>query len=252
MRFEGSLRLAALIRHNAMLMLREPGPLISRLAQPLVLIALLRPLYTAALARKAGTIQVDTGMLVMFSLLALSVIGSGIFAERSWHTWDRLRATSARASELLCAKAVPAFAMLVTQQTVVLAFGVLVFGLRVPDLALLSVAVGCWALALLGVGATLGAVVRSQSELNVSYDIGGILLSAMGGALVPLAELPGWARAMAPASPGYWAMAAMRSALRNQTADTLRAAAVLLAVAAVAGTLATWQIGRGWARSRLV
>jgi ABC-2 type transport system permease protein len=249
---DGGVRATALARHNAVLMLREPGPLISRLIQPLALIALMRPLYVAALNGPAGTIQVDTGMLVMFSLLALSVIGSGIFAERGWHTWDRLRATPARASELLTAKALPGFAMLIAQQTVVLTFGVAVFGLRVPDPALLGVALASWTLALLGIGATLGAVARSQSELNIGYDIGGLLLSAMGGALVPLAELPGWARAVAPASPGYWAMAALRSALRDQTAGTLRAAAVLAGVAAVAGTAAAWRISRGWPRSRLL
>jgi hypothetical protein len=31
---------------------------------------------------------------------------------------------------------------------------------------------------------------------NVAYDIGGILFSALGGALIPAAELPGWARAI--------------------------------------------------------
>jgi ABC-2 type transport system permease protein len=252
MLLDGYVRGVALAKHNVMLMLREPGPLISRLVQPLVLIALMRPLYVAAMARQSGTIQVDTGMLVMFSLLAISVIGSGIYSERAWRTWDRLRATPARTSELLCAKALPAIAVLIAQQAVVLAFGVAVFGLRIPDPALLAVAVGSWALALLSVGAMLGAVVRSQSELNVAYDIGGILLSAMGGALVPLAELPGWARAMAPASPGYWAMTVMRSALGSQTADTLRAAAVLAGVAVLAGTVAAWRISRGWPRSRLL
>ena len=59
-----TVRMTTLARHNAMLMLREPGPMISRLVQPLVLIALMRPLYLAALARdgaQAGTIQVVTG-----------------------------------------------------------------------------------------------------------------------------------------------------------------------------------------------
>jgi ABC-2 type transport system permease protein len=252
MRLDVTGRGFALARHNTTLMLREPGPVISRLLQPLVLIALMRPLYVAALHRGGGTIQVITGMLVMFSLLALSIIGTGIFAERGWRTWDRLRATPARTSELLIGKAAPALALLIAQQAVVLGFGAAVFGLRVPDPGLLAVAAGAWAFALLGLGATLGAVARSQSELNVAYDIGGLLLSAMGGALVPLAELPGWAHAIAPVSPGYWAMAALRSALLGQTAGTLRAVAVLAAIAVAAGALAIWRVSRGWNRSRLM
>jgi ABC-2 type transport system permease protein len=239
---DAGLRVTALARHNATLMLREPGPAVSRLIQPLVLITLMRPLYVAALARdgeQAGTIQVVTGMLVMFSLLALSVVGTGILTERSWRTWDRLRATPARAAELLVAKALPAFALLV-------------FGLNVADPALLALAVASWALALLGIGTALGATLRSQSELNVAYDIGGLLFSALGGALIPAAELPGWARAIAPASPGYWAMAALREALRGQAGPTVRDAAVLAAVAAVAGAVAAWRMSRSLPRSRLL
>jgi ABC-2 type transport system permease protein len=248
-------RVAVLVRHNFALHTREPGPLISRLVQPLVLMALMRPLYMAALARdgvQAGTSQVVTGMLVLFSLLALSVVGGSIMAERAWRTWDRLRATPVRAGELLLGKAVPAFALLAVQQAVVISFGVVVFGLQVRSLALVAAAIACWALALLGIGATFGAMLRSQGELQVAYDIGGVLLSALGGAMVPLATLPGWAQAIAPASPGYWAMSALRSAMLGQAAGTLRAACVLLAIAAVVGTLAAWRISRGWSRSRLL
>jgi hypothetical protein len=103
----------------------------------------------------------------------------------------------------LCAKALPALALMIVQQAVILAFGAAVFGLRVPAPGL-------------------------------------------------LAELPGWARAAAPASPGYWAMTAMRSALQDQAAGTLRAAAVLVAIGVAAGVAATWRISRGWPRPRLL
>jgi ABC-2 type transport system permease protein len=247
-----AVRLAALSRHNAALMLREPGPVLSRLIMPLVMIALLRPLYLSALARRgvqAGTVQVVTGMLVMFSLLALSVVGTALLTERTWRTWDRLRATPARSSELLTTKALPGFGMLAVQQAEVLLFGVVAFGLRIADPVLLAAAVLSWALALLGIGTALGAMLRSQSELNMAYDLGGVVLSALGGALVPLSVLPGWARAAAPASPGYWAMSAFRAALQGQAGPALRAMAVLLAVAAVTAALGAWRITRGWARS---
>lgn len=246
-----AVRLAALTRHNAALMLREPGPVLSRLIMPLVMIVLLRPLYLSALTRRgvqAGTVQVVTGMLVMFSLLALSVVGTAILTERTWRTWNRLRATPARSSELLTTKALPGFGMLAVQQAEVLLFGVVAFGLRIADPILLA-AVLSWALALLGIGTALGATLRSQSELNMAYDIGGVVLSALGGALVPLSVLPRWAQAAAPVSPGYWAMSALRAALQGQSGPALRAMAVLLAVAAVTAALGAWRITRGWSHS---
>lgn len=246
------MRLAALVRHNFTLLLREPGPVLSRLVQPILLITLLRPLYTAALPGTAGTVQVVTGMQVMFSMLALSIVGNAILTERTWHTWDRLRATAARPSTLLAGKAVPALAVLLAQQATVLCFGVVALGMQVANARLALVAVICWGLALLGLGATFGALLRSQSELNVAYDIGGLLLSALGGALVPLSSLPGWARAIAPGSPGYWAMSALRSAVTGETGGALRACAVLLAMALTFGAVACWRISRGWSRSRFL
>jgi ABC-2 type transport system permease protein len=88
-------------------------------------------------------------------------------------------------------------------QTELIGFGAVAFGLRVPDPALLALAVASWALALLGIGTALGAMLRSQSELNAAYDIGGLLFSALGGALIPSGELQGRARVISPSSPGY-------------------------------------------------
>jgi hypothetical protein len=45
-------------------------------------------------------------------------------------------------------------------------------------------------------------------------------------------------------------MSALRSALQGQAGATLRAAAVLLAVAAVTSALGMWRMTRGWSRSR--
>jgi ABC-2 type transport system permease protein len=255
LRWQGATRIAVLVRLNFALINREPGAVIGRLVQPIFLILLLRPLYVAALAKdgpQAGTAQVVTGMLVMFSLLALSLSAGAILLERTWRTWDSLRATPARATEMLLGKAAPAFALLVAQQTLVICFGVVVFGLHVSNPGLLALAIACWALALLGIGAVLGACLRSMSELNAAYDVGGVLLSALGGALVPLAQLPGWAQAIAPASPGYWAMSILRAALLGHAAGMLRPASVLLAIGVVAGTIAVWRISHGWTRSRLM
>jgi ABC-2 type transport system permease protein len=61
--------------------------------------------------------------------------------ERTWRTWDRIRATGARPADMLAGKAVPAFAMLAVQQTVVLGFGVVVFGMRVANAGLAALTI---------------------------------------------------------------------------------------------------------------
>jgi ABC-2 type transport system permease protein len=248
---DNAFRVGMLIRHNTVLALREPGPMISRLVMPLVAVLVFEPLYQAALAgsRSAGAGQAVAGMLVLFSLLALSLVGTAILAERSWHTWDRLRSTPARPLELLLGKAVPALTTLVVQQVLVLGFGALVLDLRVPDLGLLAGAVAVWSVTLLCIGAALGTLARSPAELSAMQDIGSFLCTGLGGALVPLAAMPGWARQLAPASPAYWAMRAIGGALTGRAATALPAFAVLGGIAALAAALAGWRINRGWSRS---
>jgi ABC-2 type transport system permease protein len=245
-------RILALVRHNVVLVGREPGPMISRIVMPLVVVTLLRPLYTAAQGRQVGTEQAISGTLVLFSLLGMSLVGAAMLNERLWHTFDRLRATPARPLELVVGKALPVLGQLLLQQGAMIGYGVAVLGLRPASPGLLVVAVLAWAMTLLGLGSAVGTLVRSGAELSVTIDIGSVLLTSFAGALVPLAELPGWAQAVARLSPGYWAMRAFTGALHGDAGSTLRAAVVLLGVAALAGAATTIRVTRGWGRSDLL
>ncbi|MFC1441110.1 ABC transporter permease [Streptacidiphilus sp. N1-10] len=242
-------RTLALTRHNTTLLLRDAGPLASRMILPLVFVTLLRPLYTAAQGTGDGTVQAVTGTLVTFSLLALSIVGGSILSERLQHTWERLRSTTAHPLEILGGKALPILAALLAQQAMVLGFGAAFLGLRIDHPALLAAALLCWTTTLLGLGSALGVAARSYGGLSAAYDIGGMLLSSLGGALVPLAALPHWVRAVAPASPGYWASAALRAALSGEGARTAQCCAVLLAFALGFGALAGWKLHRTSVRS---
>lgn len=236
---DSATRLSVLIRHNTLLMLREPGPLLSRMILPLVFMTLLRPLYLSAQGHAAGTEQAVVGTLVTFSLLALSISGNAILSERLGRTWDRLRGTPLHPAELLLGKAVPVLTALLAQQLLIVGFGVCVFGLRMPHPFLLLGVLLSWSCTLLGLGALLGVLVRTMGELSAAYDIGGMLLSSVGGALVPLAVLPAWVADVAPASPGYWAAHGLRAALAGDAHTAALACGILFGTAAVCATLAS-------------
>ena len=245
---DGRIRTGALIRHNTTLLLREPGPLLSRMVLPLAFLVTLRPLYTAAQGPAAGTAQAVLSALVTFSLLAMSIVGTSLLNERVWRTWSRLRATEMRPVELLAGKGIPVLCALLAQQVVILVAG-LALGVRIANPALLAVALLAWTLVLLAIGAGLGAFAGSYGALSASHDIGGLVLSSLGGALVPIAAMPDWLRAIAPVSPGYWAVSGLRAALTGNVATALGASAVLVGFALVAGAVAAWRINRGWGRT---
>jgi ABC-2 type transport system permease protein len=245
------LGLAVLVRHNLLLMRREPGPLLSRMILPIAFLTLLRPLYLAAWHGGAtGNQQAVIATLVTFSLLALSISGSAILTERLGRTWDRLRATSLSPLSILAGKAIPAYAVLLAQQVFITGFAMACFGLRVAHPVLLIAVLLTWSCTLLCLGALLGVLVRSVGALSASYDIGGMLLSSLGGALVPLAFLPHWVRSVAAASPGYWVARSMRSAFAGDIRGVLLGCLVLGGVAVICGSIASIRLGGG--RGRLV
>ena len=82
-------------------------------------------------------------------------------------------------------------------------------------------------------------------------DVGSIAVSALGGALLPVALMPGWARDIAPISPGYWGLRMIQAAVYGQTGQTLRAALICVAIGLVTGAIAAYRLARGWGRSRL-
>jgi ABC-2 type transport system permease protein len=241
-------RALALARLNATLFLREPGPLIGRVVMPIVLITIMRPLYAAAFGTSAGTQQAVAGMLVTFSLLGMSIVGSAVLVERAWHTADRLRASPATAADLLVGKAAPTLVLLVVQQAVILGYGRLALGLRLTSPLLLGTTVLVWAAALLCIGGMLGTVARSGSGLSAMVDIGSLACTGLGGAFVPLSLLPGWARVIAPASPGYWAMRAMRGAMTGNLAVAATGWFALAGFALLATAVAAARLRRGWGR----
>jgi ABC-2 type transport system permease protein len=248
---ESAFRVGALIKYNALLRLRDPSQLVSYLVTPMILMVLFRPLYTKALG--TGEVQAVTGQLVMFSVFAMAIVGNAIFVEREWRTWDRLRASRAARAELLAGKAIPVFLVLLFQQLVLIIYGILVVGMPVPRSAgLLLLAMSIWGFTLMAMGSMLATLVRSRGDLIVAADVGAITVSSVGGTLLPVSLMPGWAQAIAPFSPGYWGLDMIRSAVQGDPAGVLRAAPVCLAIGVVTGAIATYRLAHGWGRSHLV
>jgi ABC-2 type transport system permease protein len=246
-------RLLALVRANLALFGRDPGPLAGRIIQPVLSLLILQHLYIAAMGGTAqGTAQVVIGYLVLFSMLGMSIVGTAVLADRKWNTFDRLRASAAHPAELLAGKAIPVLGFILLQQSVLLGVGIAALGLRVANYGLLIFTDIVWALTVLCTGAAIAMVVNSTAQLSAVIDISASICTALGGGLVPLSDLPGWTRAVAPVSPAYWAVLGFRAALHGQTGTTLTASAVLAAVAAVSATIAGRKLARGWGRNILL
>ena len=109
-----------------------------------------------------------------------------------------------------------------------------------------------WGFALLGMGAMLATIVRSRGDLFVACDVGALLISSIGGAILPVDLMPSWAQAVTRFSPGTYGLSMLRSAVQGDFAGTWQPALVGLAIGLVCGTVATFRLAHGWGRSHLV
>jgi ABC-2 type transport system permease protein len=245
----GRVRLGAEIRHQSVLLARDPGPLIGYTVMPLLLIAVLRPLYAALHHGPAGRgltgiDQAAAGMAVMFSLFALKIVGASLLNERSWGTWDRLRCSPARPWEILLGKALPMYVALLAQQAVLFAFAALFLQLR-PEHGWweLLACVPVWSACVLLLGTAASTLARSPAQLSAAGDVVAIVTTILAGALVPSGLLPGWIRTVGVASPGYWAIHGYHAALVGSGDAVLRALA-MIGVFGVLGVVLSWAITR--------
>jgi ABC-2 type transport system permease protein len=235
-------RVAAVARHQTVLLARDPGPMIGYTVMGLLLMTATRALYAAVAplvpGAGSGIDQAAAGMAVMFSLFALKVGAAHLLNERTWRTRDRLRASPAGSGEVLAGKALPVLAVVIAQQAALFGVAAALFGLHPtagwPALAGCAVA---WSACVLLLGFGASTLARSPAQLSTAGDIFALLTTVIGGALVPASLLPGPLRAIAPASPGYWALAAYHAALAGSTAQLGRPLEMLGVFGAIGAAL---------------
>ena len=238
-------RSAALWRHEVRVMRSDVASLLTLTVMPLIMILFLKPFAKLALqddhAGANGSEFTVPAMATMFAFFLVAYMGFTFFAERQQGTWERLRASPATNAEIMLGKVVPAFGLAVVQQVVLFGVGYLAFGLRAEGswLALAAVvAVLCVCLTALGV--LMASIFTNAQQLNAFANLGTMLLAGISGAFVPIELLPGWARAVSPIAPQYWALRGYRAVILDGggLAAVALPVAVLGAIAAGATVLA--------------
>ncbi|WP_372468425.1 ABC transporter permease [Microbacterium maritypicum] len=232
-----SLAVAAI---DARILWRDPSPVVVMTVIPLVFVPFFVPgargqLAAAGYASASGVEYAVPGLAVLFALLCVQQVVTAFFRDHQWGTWDRLRTSPARSVDLLLGKSLTAFAAQLLQFVAVLLGGALLFGYRpngsVLGLVLVLVA---FSAAMIGFGLLLVSASRSLELALVIGNVLAMLMAGIGGAFGPVESLPTWMQTIAPASPAYWALQAMRSLTLDHAGalDTLGPSMALFGFAA--------------------
>ena len=207
---------ASIVRHEFRVMFTDPSTLVFIVFLPLLMVALMKNLFAGALASAGfrganGSEFAVPGIAVSFAAFGVAFAGFSFFRDHGWGTWDRLRASPATSVDIIVGKVLPTVVVTVVQLGLLFTLGGILFGFSIsgsiPATALIIVVL---ALSLSAFGMAVTAVSRTMQQLNAIGSIGGFGMAMLGGAWVPVPSMPGWARAVAPFMPTYWAMKAFR------------------------------------------
>jgi ABC-2 type transport system permease protein len=159
-----------------------------------------------------------------------------IVSERASGTLLRLRAAPVGAAALLAGKALAAFVTCAAAAALLLVIGRVAFGAHVDRAAEVALAIGSVAFCFVGITMVLANLGRTAQAVNGAGWATLLLFAMLGGAMVPLAAMPAWIRALSVVSPIRWGIFALEAATwRGLTiAEMARACASLVATGAIA------------------
>ncbi len=210
-------RVGVLVAHEVRLARRDPTAILVLIAFPVIMMAFLKPVFRPALvetghAHANGAEQVVPGQAAMAAFFLVSMVTFAFFAEHGWSTWDRLRASAATSGEIVLGKSLPFVAIGLVQFAVVLGTGVAFFGLHIRGSVLALVPLlSAFVVSLVLLGVAVTALCKSAQQANAFGYSGMVIFGAIGGAFVPFALLPAWARTIAPVTPTSWVMRGLRA-----------------------------------------
>jgi ABC-2 type transport system permease protein len=159
----------------------------------------------------------------------------GFVGERTRGTLVRLLMAPLSRVHLLAGKALACFIASASVVTVVFVLGAIAFGVRPASTPLLIAAIVCACIAFVGIMMLLSVLGRTEEAVGGSAWAALLLMSMVGGGMVPLFAMPAWMVTASSISPVKWAILAMEGAIWRgfSAAEMVLPCAILLTVGVV-------------------
>ncbi|MFY0604483.1 MAG: ABC transporter permease [Flavobacteriaceae bacterium] len=152
-----------------------------------------------------GLVQAVAGTAVMMLLFSVAAIGGGMLDEKESGTLKRLLISPVKPIHILLGKMGAAMVVSVIQLTAMFIFAWLAFGLPIfMDVVSLILLILCISFAVSSFGVFLVSTVKTRQQLNGMSTIIIILMSAIGGSMIPISMMPRFMQDIAGISVNYW------------------------------------------------
>ena len=154
-----------------------------------------------------GLVQAIAGIAIMMLLFSVSASGASLLKEKEDGTFRRLLVSPISSSSILYGKMLSTLIMAVLQLTVMFLYSWLALGLDIfinlPALILMILAA---AIACSSFGIFMASVCKSRKQVESLSTLVILVISALGGSMMPLIFMPEIMKSLAVISVNYWAM----------------------------------------------
>ena len=152
-----------------------------------------------------GLIQAVAGTAIMMLLFSIAGIGGGLLDEKEAGTLKRLLYSPVKPTDVLFGKMLAALVLSILQLVIMFVFSWIVFGLPIfKDLTSLILMIITTAFAVSSFGIFLVSIAKSRQQLQGYSTIIIMLMSAIGGSMIPLFVMPEIMQKIAVISVNYW------------------------------------------------
>jgi len=152
-----------------------------------------------------GLIQAVAGTAIMMLLFSIAGIGGGLLDEKEAGTLKRLLYSPLKTTDILFGKMAAALVLAILQLVVMFIFSWLAFGLPLfKNITALILMILTTAFAVSSFGMFLVAVAKTRQQLQGLSTIIILVMSAIGGSMVPLFVMPAIMQKIAVVSINYW------------------------------------------------
>lgn len=194
-----------------------------------------------------GIIQAFAGTTIMMLLFSLASMGGTLIRERDSGTLKRILFSPIRPWQVMMGKFGSGFIFAMIQMTILVLFVWLAFQLDVfRNFAGLTLLVVSTALAVSGFGILIAALAKSQKQVESLTLIIILVMSALGGSMMPLFLFPPFLKTVAHFTLNYWAIEGFYNVLGRDVGiiDILLNVSILLSFAIVSSLIAIFVFTR--------
>jgi ABC-2 type transport system permease protein len=192
-----------------------------------------------------GFEQASAGQLVTWVLITLVGAADVFVSERVGGTLRRLLITPTRKATVILGKISGRLAMGITQMTLLIGVGALLFGVNWGRSPLaLTMVVLAFALAAVAFGVLLATIARTREQVSGLTLLSAMLMAALGGAWWPLEITPPLYQQIVQVLPTTWAMRGFTGVIVRGygVTEVLPFVAILIGFALLFFTLGVWRL----------